>query len=223
MITLALGQIVWGVAYRWADLTHGDNGVNVRSIPAPFGIDLSSPQAFYVMTLIVFLLTVGSMAIFARSPFGASLNGTRVQARRMTALGFNVWLIRFLAFLFSGVWTGVAALLYVYHKQFISPPTAGLQTSAEVLLMVIAGGTATLLGPIAGAVIVVVMKNVVSAYIARWNLVLGVVFVAIISFMPEGLVPGSVRLTRIAWQALRSRLNGLAARPEEQRHQEQRP
>jgi branched-chain amino acid transport system permease protein len=211
MITLALGQIVWGIAYRWAALTHGDNGVNVRSLPAPFGIDLSSPQAFYVMTVVVFFIALGSMAIFARSPFGASLNGTRVQARRMTALGFNVWMIRFIAFLFSGFWTGIAALLYVYHKQFISPPTAGLQTSAEVLLMVIAGGTATLLGPIAGAAIVVVMKNVVSAYVARWNLVLGVVFVAIISFMPEGLVPGSIRLARIAWQAARSRLNGLAA------------
>jgi branched-chain amino acid transport system permease protein len=82
-----------------------------------------------------------------------------------------------------------------------------LQTSAEVLLMVISGGTATLLGPIAGAAIVVVMKNVVSAYIERWNLVLGVIFVAIITFMPEGLVPGSVRLWRMGWQAMRGRLN----------------
>jgi branched-chain amino acid transport system permease protein len=77
-----------------------------------------------------------------------------------------------------------------------------------VLLMVISGGTATLLGPIAGAAIVVVMKNIVSAYVERWNMVLGVIFVAIITFMPEGLVPGSVRLWRIGWQAMRrGRLN----------------
>ena len=67
--------------------------------------------------------------------------------------------------------------------------------------MVISGGTGTLLGPIAGAAIVVIMKNVVSAYIERWNLVLGVIFILIISFMPEGLVPGSVRLWRTGWQA----------------------
>jgi branched-chain amino acid transport system permease protein len=123
----------------------------------------------------------------------------------MNALGYNVWLIRFLAFLFSGFWSGVAGLLFIYYNGFISPQVAALQASAEVLLMVISGGTATLRGPIAGAVIVVIMKNVVSAYVVRWNLVLGLIFVAIISFMPEGLVPGSVRLCKMGWQALRKR------------------
>jgi branched-chain amino acid transport system permease protein len=211
MITLALGQILWGIAYRWASLTNGDNGVNLRTRPAPFDISLESAQAFYYVTLAVFLLAVVSMVVFVRSPFGASLRGTRDQARRMNALGYNVWLIRFLAFLFSGFWSGVAGLLFVYYNKFISPQIAALQTSAEVLLMVISGGTATLLGPIAGSVIVVITKNVVSAYIERWNLVLGVIFVLIISFMPEGLVPGSVRLARLGWQALRGR--PAAAKP----------
>ena len=205
MITLALGQIVWGVAYRWASLTNGDNGVNVRTRPSPFGLSLAGADAFYYFTLAVFLLAIVTMVAFVRSPFGASLRGTRDQARRMNALGYNVWLIRFLAFLFSGFWSGVAGLLFIYYNQFISPQVASLPASAEVLLMVISGGTATLLGPIAGAVIVVIMKNVVSAYVVRWNLVLGVIFVAIITFMPEGLVPGSVRLWRLGWQALRTR------------------
>ncbi|HEX2727487.1 MAG TPA: branched-chain amino acid ABC transporter permease, partial [Beijerinckiaceae bacterium] len=149
-----------------------------------------------------------SMLLLVRSPFGASLRGTRDQPRRMNALGYHVWLIRFLAFLFSGFWSAVAGLLFVYYNQFISPQVVALQTSAEVLLMVISGGTATLLGPIAGAAIVVVMKNIVSAYVERWNMVLGVIFVAIITFMPEGLVPGSVRLWRMGWQAMRrGRLN----------------
>jgi branched-chain amino acid transport system permease protein len=196
MITLALGQILWGIAYRWAGLTNGDNGVNLSNRPAPFGISLGSPTAFYYVTLIVFLCAVVSIAVFVRSPFGASVCGARDQPRRMNALGFNVWLIRFLAFLLSGFWAGVAGLLFVYYNQFISPQILALQTSAEMLLMVISGGTATLFGPIVGAILVVVMKNVVSAYIVRWNLVLGVIFVAIISFMPEGLVPGTVRLWR---------------------------
>jgi branched-chain amino acid transport system permease protein len=205
MITLALGQILWGIAYRWADLTHGDNGVNLSNRPAPFGISLASPTAFYFVTLLIFLLAVLSMMVFVRSPFGASVRGTRDQPRRMTALGYNVWLIRFLAFLLSGFWAGVAGLLFVYYNQFISPQIVALQTSAEMLLMVISGGTATLFGPIAGAAIVVIMKNVVSAYVVRWNLVLGVIFVAIISFMPEGLVPGSVRLARLAFGAKRGK------------------
>ncbi len=212
MITLALGQIVWGVAYRWASLTNGDNGVNVATRPRPFGLGLASADAFYYATLLVFLLAVASMAVFIRSPFGASLCGTRDQARRMNALGYNVWLIRFLAFLFSGFWSAVAGLLFIYYTNFISPQVASLQTSAEVLLMVISGGSATLLGPIAGAAIVVIMKNVVSAYVERWNLVLGVIFVAIITFMPEGLVPGSVRLWRLGWRRFRERGGASALR-----------
>jgi branched-chain amino acid transport system permease protein len=218
MITLAIGQILWGIAYRWASLTNGDNGINVSTRPEPFGLSLSSAPSFYYATLVVFLVAVATMAVFVRSPFGASLTGTRDQARRMTALGYNVWLIRFLAILFSGFWSGVAGLLFIYYNQFISPQVVALTTSAEALLMVISGGSGTLLGPIVGAAIVVIMKNVVSAYIERWNLVLGVIFILIISFMPEGLVPGSVRLWRAASQALRGRgAVPAAARQEEPR------
>ena len=198
MITLALGQIVWGIAYRWVDLTNGDNGVNLKTRPMPFGLDLGSPSAFYWATLVLFIVALVSMYYFVRSPFGASVRGTRDQDRRMNALGFNVWLIRFLAFMFSGFWCAVGGLLYIYYNQFVAPPVAALQTSAEVLLMVISGGAATLMGPIAGAVIVVVIKNIVSAWIERWNLVLGLIFILIISFMPEGLVPGIRRLWRKA-------------------------
>jgi branched-chain amino acid transport system permease protein len=155
---------------------------------------------------LVFVLALASMALFVRSPFGASVRGTRDQARRMTALGYHVWMIRFLAFLLSGFWSGVAGILYVYYHQFVAPPVASLQSSAEVLLMVISGGTGTLLGPIAGAAIVVIVKNVVSAFIERWNLVLGLIFILIVTFMPEGLVPGSVRLWRLgrSWLGKRS-------------------
>jgi len=213
MITVALGQIVWGVAYRWISLTNGDNGITISGRPAPLGLALTSPRAFYWATFVVFLVAVGSMAIFVASPFGASVRGTRDQPRRMNALGYHVWMIRFLAFLLSGFWTGVAGLLYLYYHQFVSPQAVALAASAEALLMVISGGTATLLGPITGAALVVVMKNVASAYIERWNFVLGAIFVAIVVFMPEGLVPGSVRMWRwatAAWRSGRARRARLA-------------
>jgi branched-chain amino acid transport system permease protein len=203
MITLALGQILWGLAYRWISLTSGDNGLNVTSRPAPFGFDLSDPNAFYYATLCVFALAVLAAAVFIDSAFGASLKGTRDQPRRMNALGYHVWLIRFYACLFSGFLTGIAGILFVYYNQFISPQTLALTSSAEVLLMVISGGSGTLLGPIAGAALVVAVKNLASAYIERWNMLLGAIFVAIVVFMPEGLVPGSARLARWALKALR--------------------
>jgi branched-chain amino acid transport system permease protein len=80
-----------------------------------------------------------------------------------------------------------------------------------VVLMVISGGAGTLLGPIVGAALVVIMKNVASAYIVRWNFLLGAIFVAIVIFMPEGLVPGTVRFARWARKALSGDRAALAA------------
>ena len=202
MITLALGEILWGLAYRWISLTGGDNGISVRGRPEPFGFSLTSPNTFYYTTLMIFLLSVTAMSVFVRSPFGASLMGTRDQPRRMNALGYHVWMIRFYACLVSGLLTAVSGVLFVYYTQFISPQTLSLTSSAEVLLMVISGGPGTLLGPIVGAGLVVVVKNVVSGYIERWNFLLGAIFVAIVILMPEGLVPGSARLWRLAWRKM---------------------
>jgi branched-chain amino acid transport system permease protein len=202
MITLALGEILWGLAYRWISITNGDNGISVATRPAPFGLSLASARPFYDATLLVFIVAVAAVAIFVRSPFGAALAGTRDQPRRMNALGYHVWMIRFGAFMFSGLLTTIAGILFVYYTEFISPQTLALPASAEGLLMVISGGAGTLLGPVFGAALVVIVKNVVSAYIARWNFMLGAIFVAIVVFMPEGLVPGATRLSRAAWQAL---------------------
>jgi branched-chain amino acid transport system permease protein len=196
MITLALGQILWGLAYRWVSVTGGDNGLSGFHRPRPFGIDLASPRAFYVTALIVFVCAFAAIATLVRSTFGAGLRGVRDQPRRMQALGWNVWLVRFAAFVAAGFFASVAGVLYAYYNQFVSPHVLALTNSAEVLLMVIAGGAGTLVGPVAGAFVVVLLKNVVSAYVTRWVMLLGLVFVAIVAFMPEGLVPGIERLRR---------------------------
>jgi branched-chain amino acid transport system permease protein len=203
MITLALGEIIWGLAYRWISITNGDNGITVNTRPAPFGLPLTSAVSFYNATLLVFLLAIAGCAVVVNSPFGAALAGTRDQPRRMTALGYHVWMIRFWAFMLSGLLSAVSGVLFVYYNQFISPQALALTASAEGLLMVISGGAATLLGPVVGAALVVIVKNVVSAYIARWNFMLGAIFVAIVVLMPEGLVPGTVRLVRSGWRSAR--------------------
>jgi branched-chain amino acid transport system permease protein len=205
MITLALGQIIWGLAYRWISITGGDNGISVKTRPAPFGLDLGSAPTFYYTSLVVFLMALAAVVVFVRSPFGAALRGTRDQPRRMNALGYHVWAIRFWACVMSGLLTAISGILFVYYTQFISPQTTALTASAEVLLMVIAGGPATVLGPIVGALLVVIVKNVVSGFIERWNFLLGAIFVAIVILMPEGLVPGTARLWRVGWRRFRRR------------------
>ena len=197
MITLALGEIIWGLCYRWISITGGDNGINLHGRPHPFGLSVDSPTAFYYATLAVFVAALASVALFVRSPLGAALMGTRDQPRRMNALGFHVWAIRFWACMFSGLLTAIAGILFVYYTQFISPQAVDLTSSAEVLLMVIAGGAGTLFGPIVGAALVVTVKSVVSGFIERWNMLLGAIFVTIVILMPEGLVPGTARLWRL--------------------------
>src|SRR5262245_29746864 len=196
MITLALGQIVWGVAYRANDLTGGDNGIRHPARPMPFGFDIRDAPSFYYFTLAVFVIALFCIWRFSCSPFGRSLMGTRDQPRRMRMLGHNVWLVRWLTFVMAGFWGSVAGVLYVYYNLFLSPHAISLQQSAEILLMAILGGASTLTGPIVGAAIITLIKNVVSTYVERWNSLLGAIFVIVIIFMPRGLVPGFALL----WQ-----------------------
>jgi branched-chain amino acid transport system permease protein len=207
MITLALGQIVWGVAYRANDLTGGDNGIRHPARPMPFGIDIRDAASFYYFTLVVFAVALFCIWRFSRSPFGASLMGTRDQPRRMRMLGHHVWLVRLITFVMAGFWASVASVLYVYYNLFLSPHAISLQQSAEILLMAILGGASTLTGPIVGAAIITLVKNVVSTYVERWNTLLGVIFVVVIVFMPYGLVPGCRQL----WQSLSGRLKRRTA------------
>jgi branched-chain amino acid transport system permease protein len=200
MLTLALSQVLWGTAYRWVSVTDGDNGLRGLTRPAPFGINLDDSTAFYYFALIVTAVSIWLMARFVASPFGAALRGTRDQPRRMAALGHNVGLIRWVTFVYAGFWGAVSGLLFVYYHKYIHPVSLSLQSSAEGLLAVIAGGSGTLAGPIVGAAIVVILKNYVSAYIERWNMLLGFVFVLIVVFMPDGLVPG-LRRWWAAWKA----------------------
>ena len=197
MLTLALSQVLWGTAYRWVSLTDGDNGL--RGLTRPFGLD--SASSFYWFCLVITALSIWFMARYVASPLGAALRGTRDQPRRMGALGHHVWMVRWITFVYAGFWGGVSGLLFVYYHKYIHPVSLSLSNSAEGLLAVIAGGSGTLAGPLVGAAIVMLLKNYVSAYIERWNMLLGFVFVFIVIFMPEGVVPGVKRL----WRRYRSK------------------
>ena len=126
MLTLALSQVLWGTAYRWVSVTDGDNGLRGLTRPAPFGISLDDPTAFYYFALAVTVLALWLMARFVGSPFGAALRGTRDQPRRMSALGHNVWLIRWITFVYSGFWGAVSGLLFVYYHKYIHPASLSL-------------------------------------------------------------------------------------------------
>ena len=197
MITLALSQVLWGLAYRMSNVTNGDNGIAGLTRPMPLGISLDSAASFYWFALIVAVTAFLMMTTFVSSAFGSSLKGVRDQPRRMAALGFNPWMIRWITFIYAGFWGGVAGLLYVYYNKYIHPTSLSTTSSAEALLGVIAGGSGTLTGPAVGAALVLLLKNYASAYVERWNMLLGLVFLIIVLVMPTGIVPGLRKLMNL--------------------------
>ena len=196
MITLALGQTIWGVAFRWSSVTGGDNGIAGVPRPKVFGASLAEPISFYIAISVLFLIAMFAMSAFTRSGLGVSLQGVRDQPRRMAILGHNVWLVKWITFVIAGFWGAVSGIAFIAYHGYIHPQSLALTNSAEVLLMVIAGGAGTLFGPVVGAIVVVVLKMIVSAYIVRWVTLLGITFIVIVMFLPEGLVPGIGRLYR---------------------------
>jgi len=191
MITLALGMVVWGLAFRWVSLTKGDNGIS--GVPRPdLGLPWSlwGPLPFFYFALVAAVIAWALLGLLVSSPFGLGLEGVRESESRMRALGYNVWLHKYLAFVLSGTLAGFAGVLWAYYNGFVSPVDVQLVTSVEALLMVALGGPGTLVGPAVGAAIIVFLKNFVSVYTKRWLLILGAVYIGAILFAPRGLVGG---------------------------------
>jgi branched-chain amino acid transport system permease protein len=136
------------------------------------------------------VVLTAALWIVGNSPFGASLRGVRDSESRMRSLGYSVPTYKFVAVVLSGIVAGIAGVLAVWQFEFISPSAGGFDRSAMVVVMVIIGGIGTLLGPLLGATLVVSIEQVLSTYVDRWPLILGVLFIVVVIFAPQGLVGG---------------------------------
>lgn len=184
LVTLAEGMVVWGIAFRWADVTGAENGISGVHRPG----FISQPTAFYYGVLLVFVICSVLMYRIVASPFGLTLQGIRENELRMRTLGYNVPLHKFSIFLLSGIFAGMAGVLFAYYNQFMSPSAVSLAQSVQGLLMVILGGPGTLFGAVLGAAVVVGVQNVVSLHTERWTTVMGIIFVLTVLFAQRGLV-----------------------------------
>jgi branched-chain amino acid transport system permease protein len=189
MITLALAQVLWGIAYGWRTMTGGDDGLPGITRP-DLGVlvpwSLQDPAHFFTAVLIVFVDVVAALYLVVHSPFGYTLRGIRDSETRMDCLGYNVWLHKYVAFLIAGGVAGIAGILFVYYHGFVSPAELSLVQSAEGLLMVIVGGAGTLFGLVLGAGVVVFLRNIVSAYTERW--LLGLIYLLVVLCAPHGIL-----------------------------------
>lgn len=187
MITFALAQVVWSVAFGWRSLTNGDDGMpNV--VRPHFGFSLDSTEPFYYFVLIIVGVAALLLVAVVTSPFGRALRGIRESESRMQALGYDVWRYQYMAFVLSAFFAGIAGALYAYYNRFVGPEYLYVVQSAEALIMVILGGAGTLLGPAIGAALIVFLEDFVSSITEHWVLVLGIIYVLVTLFAPRGLI-----------------------------------
>jgi branched-chain amino acid transport system permease protein len=194
MITLALGQCVWGLAYRWNSVTGGDNGLIIKTRPN-FGLNLADDVTFFFLVLGFFIVSMILMYLLVRSPFGRSLKGIRERELRMSMLGYNVWLHKYIAFVIAGAFGGLAGVLWAHTNGIVTPEDVVLTTSVDALLMVVLGGAGTLVGGAIGSAIVLLLREYLSTLVPWWQYVLGGVYVLTILYLPTGLmgIPKRIR------------------------------
>jgi len=200
MITLALGQCVWGLAYRWNSLTGGDNGINIRTKPKFGLLDLSHDVTYFYLVFALFALSLLAMFVLVRSPFGRSLVGIRERELRMKILGYNTWLHKYVAFIIAGGFGGLSGVLWAHTAGIVSPENVVLTTSVDALLMAVLGGAGTLVGGVIGSAIVFALREYLSTVVHWWQYVLGGVYVLTILYLPHGLmgIPALIRQRRAA-------------------------
>ena len=186
MLTLALAQIVFAIAFQWTAVTGGSNGLAGVSRPTLFGIDLSAPDRMYVLVAATFLVVSLLIWSLMRSPYGRALTGVRENERRMRALGYDTTRLKLSAFVVAGMI--VAGALSAYSQRFVSPGDAGIGTSVQAFVMVLIGGAGTILGPVLGAGVVMYIQRVLSSAIPVSETVLGLVFIGFVLLARQGIV-----------------------------------
>jgi branched-chain amino acid transport system permease protein len=188
LITLALAQLLWGLAFRWANFTGGDNGLSGLESPSVFGHSIASVDGYYYLVFGICAVAAGLLWLITISSFGHTLVGIRASTSRMQALGYNVWLHKYIAVVLSGVFAGLAGILEAYQQRFVAPNFFEVQTSVKVLLIVMVGGAGTLIGPAFAAAGILILEDSVSRQTDRWLSVMGVLYILLVLLAPRGIV-----------------------------------
>jgi branched-chain amino acid transport system permease protein len=188
MLTLALAQIVWSIAFQWDAVTGGSNGL-IGVWPAPW---LGSRGAYYFLALALCASGVALLWRIVASPFGFALRASRDSPLRAEAIGIDVRAQQWAAFIVAGTFAGLAGALFAFSKGSISPETLSVPRSVDGLVMVLLGGVQTLAGPVWGAALFTWLEDAVSREIAYWRAAIGVVILLLVLAFPNGIA-GTLR------------------------------
>lgn len=188
MATLAFGQMAYSFVFQ-SPMFGGDDGLSGAPRPdlTAIGIDLTDSRAFAIYAIVVVALTYLVAAATLRSGLGRSLVGLHHNEKRLRALGLTVWRAKATVFAISGALAGLAGCLAAQHTQYISPGLLSWTVSGEALVVVILGGLGTLVGPIVGAVLFVVLKHEISAITPYWHAIVGLILIAVVMSRANGV------------------------------------
>ncbi|MHB1407425.1 MAG: branched-chain amino acid ABC transporter permease [Desulfitobacteriaceae bacterium] len=184
MLTLALGQLVWAVIFRWSALTGGDDGLHGIPVPEVF----NSLKATYYMTLAVLIVCLAALYLILKSPFGLTLMATRDNPVRSESVGINIRRHRLAAFVIAGFFAGIAGVLFVLVEKSVSPSILSWSRSAEIMIMCLLGGLTAFYGPALGAGIIVFLSMKVGTYTEYWLLALGIILLVLVLVLPQGIL-----------------------------------
>ena len=190
MLTLAFGQLLYAVAFKWTSVTGASDGLaGIPRRPGPFGTTVfDTKNGFYYLTMAClfggFLFARG----LVRSPFGAVLRGIRENEAKTLSLGYNTRFYKIAVVAISYMFGGLAGALYAAFAGFANTELLFWLLSGQALIMVIVGGTGTLVGPILGAAFFLLVQQQLSSYTDSWALFFGVIFILFVLFAPEGIL-----------------------------------
>jgi branched-chain amino acid transport system permease protein len=193
MVTIAFGQVFYFIAYRWNNVTGGDDGLSGWSRqPINFGFAtldiLGSDKAMYYMAFAIFAASVAIMAFLLRSPFGRTLLAIRENERRARFLGIPVDRHIFLSWLISCAFVSVAGTLYALLNNFADPHDLRWDQSGDFVIMAVLGGMRSFWGPLIGAAIFVALQDYLSTQTENWMSFIGLFFVLVVLFFPRGVL-----------------------------------
>jgi ABC-type branched-subunit amino acid transport system ATPase component/ABC-type branched-subunit amino acid transport system permease subunit len=195
LVTVAMGQVLWGADYRWGTFTGGANGLPLAG-GRPSALFYADAN-FYYFTLAVFAIIAGLVYVITVSPFGLTLRGIRDREIRSETLGYVTYTHKWIAFVLAGILASVAGVLNASYNGIASPSDLSLDQSFTAMLMVILGGAGTMLGPIAGAVLITTLRYQLSTLWADyWPIILGAIYLVTTLYLPDGVVRGVGRLLR---------------------------
>lgn len=199
ILTLALSQVLWSLAFKFFWVTGGSDGLRVPTPTLVGGFVRAGNDKFeflshryYYYVLAVFVICVAVMWVIVHSPFGKALQAIRDNETRAEFVGVQVWHYRWVAFVISGVFTGVAGALWVPLNGLTTPDILHWTFSGKIVFFTVLGGFQTFFGPIVGAVIYNYLETYAVGHTVYWQMVLGIVLVALVLALPAGIV-GTLR------------------------------